>query len=271
MIILAFVLWVFHPNAYGQLNCDALFEKDSPEHCACKLMYSEINNYYQGTKESQLLCDSAISLYPEFADAYYIKAIPYIKRGEFDTWKKLIDKAVEFDTLMFIGYRGGAQFMFLRNCEEAISDIEKLELLLGNDDLGTIYNGEYDLQVIRALSYKGLGNAEKAISILENHVEKYDAGLYGYYHLGVLYYEKKRFPDAIGMFLKQTVFNEFADTHYYLGLAYKETGDRDNFTQSIHKAFDLYTEGKNLRGRDSFMDYPDKIYLEQIRQAMPQQ
>jgi tetratricopeptide (TPR) repeat protein len=234
-------------------------------------MYPEINNYYQGTKESQLLCDSAISLYPEFADAYYIKAIPYLKRGEFGTWKKLIDKAVEFDSLMFIGYRGGVQFMFLRNYEGAISDIEKLEMLMDDNDLGTIYNGEYNLQVIRALSYKGLGNAEKAMKILENHFQEYDAGLYGYYHLGVLYHEQKRYTDAIDIFLKQTARNEFADTHYYLGLAYKETGDQDNYTKSIHKAFDLYTDGKKLRGRDSFMDYPDKIYLEQIRQLIPQQ
>jgi tetratricopeptide (TPR) repeat protein len=233
-------------------------------------MYDEINKYDQGSKESQLLCDSALSICPTFPEAYYIKAIPYLKRGKFDIWKTLIDKAVEYDSIVYIGYRGGAQFMFLRNYEEAINDINKLETLLQSDDLGTIYNGEYDLQVIRALSYKGLGDKDKAIAILESHFNKYDAGLYGYYHLGVLYLEKNRCLDAIETFVKQSAYYDFADTNYYLALAYKNIGENDNYKKTIQKAYDLYLDGRKLRGNDSYMDYPDKVYIEQIRKAMIQ-
>ena len=269
-IIIAFavVLLSLNENTYCQLNCDALYEKDSHEYIACKMLYDKINTYYQGTKESQSLCDSAISLYPCFPEAYYIKSIPFLKRGEFHIWKTLIDKAVEFDTLKFIGYRGGAQFMFLRNYEEAIKDIEKLKTMISSDYLGTIYNGDYDLEIIRALSYKGIGDILKAIDILEYHINKYNAGLYGYYHLGVMYFQENRYLDSIESFLKQLAIYDFADAYYYLGLAYKEKEDNEKYKNAILQAYTLYRNGRKLKGDDSYMDYPDKIYLDQIREAM---
>lgn len=255
----------------GQVNCFALFEKDSPEYCACMLIYggrTEGKARYQGAKESQALCDSAISLFPTFADPYYTKAIPFLKRGEFELWKTIIDKAVEYDTLAYLGYRAGAHFMFLRNYEEAINDIETLQFVTGWDDLGTIYNGEYDLEVIRALSYRGLCDTIKAIEILENHIKKTnDAGLWGYYHLGVMYFQQKRYDDAKQALMKQLLNNEIADAYYYLGLIY-EIEKNIEFENAIRTAYELYLSGKRIRGNNSFMDYPDKIYFSQIKEAM---
>jgi tetratricopeptide (TPR) repeat protein len=224
---------------------------------------------YQGSKESQALCDSAIMLFPSFADSYYIKAIPFLKRGEFGLWKTIIDKAVEYDSLLYLGYRGGAQFMFLRNYEGAIKDIETLKSIY-KSDIGAIYNGEYHLEIIRSLSYKGLGDTIQAIKILEDHIIEYEAGLYGYYHLGVMYFEENRYLDAIKTFLKQSASYDFADLNYFIGLSYKNIGEDDKYKKAIQKAYDLYLEGRMLCGNGSFMDYPDKVYLKQIKKAMIQ-
>lgn len=258
-------------QASGQLNCNALYQKGTPEHCACELLFGDhthINNYYQGTNISLAICDSAIMLFPTFADAYYIKAIPFLKRGEFFTWKKIIDKAVEYDSLSYLGYRGGAQYMFLRNYKEAINDIETLQSI-AQWDIGTIYNGEYELEIIRALSYKGLCDTTKAIRILENHINQTnDAGLYGYYHLGVMYFEQYKYEEAMQALLNQISGNEIADAYYYLGLIYEKADNYTAFQNSMKRAYDLYISGRKIRGDNSYMDYPDKIYLKQIEDEL---
>ncbi len=271
-ILLGVFLFGFGQQTLGQINCQALFEKDSPEYCACMLIYGgdaiKGKARYQGSKESQAFCDSAIILFPTFADAYYTKAIPFLKRGEFGLWKTIIDKAVEYDSLIYLGYRAGAQFMFLRNYKEAIDDIETLQSIIGWDDLGTIYNGEYNLEIIRALSYKGLCDTIKAIKILENYIHKTnDAGLWGYYHLGVMYFQQNRYNDAKQAFINQLSSNEIADTYYYLGLIYKQEGNFVELNDAMKKAHDLYLLGRRIRGNNSYMDYPDKVYFSQIKEA----
>ena len=48
----------------------------------------------QGSKESQLLFDKAISMGPKYAYAYYQKSVPYFKRGLFAEGLSLITKAI---------------------------------------------------------------------------------------------------------------------------------------------------------------------------------
>lgn len=255
----------------GQINCQALFEKDSPEYHICMLLYggaAEGKASIQGSKESQALCDSAITLSPAFADPYYTKAIPFLKRGEFQTWKSIIDQAVKYDSILYLGYRGGARFMFLRDYEGTINDIEILKTKC-RWDIGTIYNGEYHLEIIRALSYKGLGDINRAAKILENHIGSTQCpGLFDYYHLGVLYFEQDRYIDAEKVLISQNSNNEIADAYYYLALIYKKQKNKTDYLHSIKKSYDLYMKKKYVRGNNSFMDYPDKIYLSQIESLL---
>ncbi len=180
-------------------------------------------------------------------------------------WKKLIDKAVEFDPLFYHGYRGGARFMFLRDYEGAIRDIEEIKRI-NNGESGTIYNGEYHLEVIRALSYRGIGDTLKAANILQEHIQSYELrGYHDYYHLGVLLYQLKRFDEAEQALIKQLAYMDYyADTYYYLALINKEKNNMSAYHVNLEKAQTFYKEGKCLRGLNSFMDYPDKVYLKEI-------
>ncbi len=269
-IIVFFLIFLSGLNIWGQgVNCEYLYKDDSLCYKACKLLYGSYRgdkSDLQGTKENQALLDSAILLCPHFADAYYVKAIPYLKRGEFMTWKKIIDQAVQNDSILYLGYRGGSRFMFLRDYKGAIEDIECLKNKV-TWDIGTIYNGEYHLEVIRSLSYKGLGDTIKAIRILEKHLSNNnEIGLYDYFHLGVMFYEIKEYVKAESAFQKQLTRNaNLADLYFYLS---KIERKKDNIALCrfyLEKAYDLYINKLSLRGFDSFMDYPDKIYLAQIQ------
>ena len=50
---------------------------------------------YQFQREFQETLDNSIKICPNFAYAYREKSTAYLKSGDFLTWKKLIDKAVD--------------------------------------------------------------------------------------------------------------------------------------------------------------------------------
>jgi tetratricopeptide (TPR) repeat protein len=252
-------------NCFGQVNYKMMFEKDSPCYRACEIAERDTHGSrsgVQGARESLMKYDSAISLCPTFATFYYVKAIPYLKRGEFWTWKPLIDKAVEYDTVGYIGYRGGARFMFLRDYSGAIADIELLKTKV--KDVGSIYNGDYHLDCILALSYRGAGDTLKAIEILQEHVLSDNRGFYDCYHLGVMLFQTQRFVEAEQALRKQIDIFPFAEVFYYLALIDKRRSNKQDFEKNIDKAYEYYLNEITLRGLNSYMDYPDKIYLQQI-------
>jgi len=251
-----------------QVNCDA-YKQDSLYYKAC-LKYTKACKYFQGAKESQIMLDEVVEICPYFGDAYYVKAIPYLKRGDFITWKKLIDMAVEYAPEDYLGYRGGCRFMFLRDYKGAINDIEHL-ITFSNNDIGYIYNGDYHLKIILALSYKGIGNKKKAIAIIENQLStnEYEAGLYDYLHLGVLKLEVNNYDEAILLLNKQIKINDYvAETYYYLALAFKKKGNEQFYIENLKKSKEYFLQGKELPGSNSFMDYMDKVYLVLINEEL---
>ncbi|MDR0726358.1 MAG: hypothetical protein LBF59_10190 [Prevotellaceae bacterium] len=252
-------------NCFGQINYKAFFEEGSPCYRACETAYRDTRGSrsgVQGARESQMKYDSAIALCPTFADFYYAKAIPYLKRGEFWKWRPLIDKAVEYDTIGYIGYRGETRFMFMRDYRGAIADIELLKTKV--DEIGSIYSGDYHLNCILAFSYQGVGDTLKAIEILRRHVLSDNRGFYDYYHLGVMLFRTQQVDDAEDALLRQIEVYPFADVFYYLALIHKLRSNKQEFEKNIEKAFEYYQNEITLRGLYSYMDYPDKIYLKQI-------
>lgn len=254
----------FKPCLCQRINCEA-YKEDSLYYKAC-LKYTKACEYYQGAKEAQILLDEVVEICPYFADAYYVKAIPYLKRGDFITWKNLIDKAVEYAPEDYLGYRGGCRFQFLRDYKGAIRDIEQL-ITFSDCDIGYIYNGDYHLNIILALSYKGIGEKEKAIGIIEKQLStmNYEAGPYDYLHLGVLKFEINNFDEAVLSLNKQIAINDYvAETYFYLALIYKKKGNKYLYTENLKKSKKYFLQGKELPGLNSFMDYTDKIYLKEI-------
>jgi tetratricopeptide (TPR) repeat protein len=257
------ICWVSFKSV-SQPNCD-IYKWNGDENCykAC-IEATEANNYPQGSAQSQYQFDKAIELCPNFDYAYFEKAVPYLKRGDFITWKLLIDKAVELNPHQRLGYRGWCRYQFLGDFEGAIEDIEKLESLV-NYDIGYCQNGDYHLIIAKALCYKGLGIKNKAINLIEDQLKKgdYSPLPYDYLHLGVLKLESGDFQGAIEALQKQNDINNYlAETYYYLALAYKAQPSFEDYQSNLNKAKDLYLKG--YRRSDPYTEPMDKIYLTDI-------
>ncbi|WP_336667476.1 tetratricopeptide repeat protein [Elizabethkingia anophelis] len=245
----------------AQINCNSYNNSDCKK--ACELV--NLAEQYQGYRDSQIAFDKAIELCPNFDYAYREKSVPYLKRGDFITWKKLIDKAVELNPKANLGYRGWCQYQFLRNYKAAINDIEEFEKIIGTDNIGCSQNGNYNLIIVKALCYKGIGEKKKAIEIIERQLssKNYQTMLFDFYHLGVLYYEEGKYSKA-KEFLNRQIENGdyYAEPYYYLGLINLKENNMDLAKKNTEKSLLYYSRSKFMK--DKYAHIMDKIYKEDL-------
>ncbi|MBK8563544.1 MAG: tetratricopeptide repeat protein [Saprospiraceae bacterium] len=261
-----FILFLLSWNLYAQPNCE-IYKADEKCYNACQEAMRAIR-YEQGSYQSQAHFDKSIELCPTFAYSYMEKAVPYLKRGLFVEWKALIDKAVELEPKEYLGYRGWCRLQFLRDYEGAINDIEKLKTLV-NYDIGYCQTGDYHLSIALALCYKELGDMDKARELMLEQLssKKFSAGLYDYYHIGVLEYEAGNHEKALTYLDKQLEANDYlGETYYFKALAHKQLNQPEQYLQNLKTAETYYRSGK-IR-TDPYAEMIDKIYLNDILEEM---
>lgn len=249
------LLYLYAVAAKAQPNCNVfLWNRDTAQYNACKLLAENQQKYYQFSKEFHHLVDSAIQICPYFAYAYREKAAPYAKSGNFILWKKYIDLAVKYDTLTYLPVRASLRYKFFGDYAGTINDIEMLEKF-SKSDVGNTSNGTYHLGIIKALCYKKLNNLDEGIRIIETLLEnkKYAIGFYDRFHLGVMYCQNKRYDMAIDILNKQIQEYDFAEARYFLSLSYKMTGKLEEYNLSKQAALKLYEEQKQLFDQYHFM------------------
>lgn len=256
---LSFLLLIVYTNTIAQVNCNAVEGENCKKACE---QYNWASDR-QGSRESQGAFDKAISLCPDLSSSYMEKAVPYLKNGAFLAWKILIDKAVAVDPKMYLGYRGWSKFQFFGDYKRAIQDLGELKKYYP-DHLGRSLNGDYHLDVVRAISYSALGQKEKAVGIIENLLvsKGYFKGVYDHYQLGVTYFELGRYDKALENFEKQSKENNFAENIYFKS---KVSKIRNKDYLDLKKlVLTTYDEGKTIR--DVYAHHFNKIYRKQIEQ-----
>ena len=266
MTRVAWILLFFPMYAFGQPNCN-VYKMKGDSMCYHGCLAANVD-FPQGSRQSQLQFDKAIELCPTLDYAYAEKAVPYLKRGDFVTWRKLIDKAVELNPLGHLGYRGWCGFQFARDYKGAIEDIERLSSLT-RFDIGYGANSDYQLNVARALCYKALGRKQQAIQIIEKQLSQkdYSPMTYDYLHLGVLKLETGDDAGAIVYLKKSIAYNDYlAENYYYLALVYKRQRKMTDFKEQMEKAKTYYLKG--YKRFDPYTSPIDKIYLSDIEREL---
>ncbi|MEM9858065.1 MAG: hypothetical protein AAF843_11935 [Bacteroidota bacterium] len=255
------------PHLIAQDNCKAfLWAGDTAKYQACEYI-QQAPRYFQLTRQHHAIRDSAIKIAPHYSYPYWAKSIAYLKTGDFLNWKKLIDKAVELDQEKYLGYRGWCRFQFFRDYDGAIQDIEQLERLFQGHDIGYSQNGDYHLNVAKALCFKMLGEKQKALNILESHLDEHEAIMpYDYLHLGVMYFENEQYDKALTALNRQSNENELADNQYYLAKVYEALGNDEQKIVNLEMAKTLYEQRRFMN--DVYTHQVDKVYLGQIQEEL---
>ena len=219
--------------------------------------------HYQYSAPYQNALDRALAIDSTFSHAYRHKSVAYLKSGDFITWRKLMNKAVELEPELNLGYRGWCSFQFFRDYEGAIADFDRLEDLIGYET-GYSAAGDYHLQVAKALCLKLLKRLKEAIALLQKHVSQKDyyPGLYDYLHLGTTFMEVGNYQAAIKYLSKQVENNDIAEAHYYLALCYRKTKNTNRAQVEGHTALKLFKEKRSMK--DPYVQMVDQVYLSQI-------
>lgn len=182
--------------------------------------------------------------------------------------EEIIDKAVDLHPTVHLGYRGWCRYQFLRDYKGAISDFEKLDSLSVHD-IGYYINGDYQLNLAKALCYKAIGQKAKAIEIMEQQLAKdnYTPMSYDYLHLGVLKMEVGDLDGGMVYLKKSIAYNEYlSEPYYFLVLIYKKKKSIKDFAQNEEKAKTHYLKG--YRRFDAYTHPMDKIYFVDIEREL---
>lgn len=252
------------------VNC-APYPAGSPCRQACDLYQSPAREATsQGSAPSQQYFDQVLALCPTFAPAWREKAVPYLKRGDFGTWKTLMDEAVRLQPAQYLGYRGWCRFEFLRDYPGAAADLTRLLALTGGNP-GFSGNGDYDLRIVLALCQRELGNPKSALAVFDQCIQANEAqqrvGLYDYLHRGVTRLQQGDYAGAVlDLQREQQQIKQLADTHYYLGLAYQKQHNSALARQQFARAATLFQQGHYRR--NDYCESLDKVYLADIHRAL---
>jgi tetratricopeptide (TPR) repeat protein len=209
---LSFLLLIVYTNTIAQVNCNAVEGENCTKACELYNWASDL----QGYEESQESFDKATDLCPDLFLSYRENAVPYLKNGDFAAWKILIDKAVALNPQLHPGFKGRMKFQFLTDDRGNIQNAEALKKYYSGD-LTSSQNGEYNLDIVRSMSYSVAGQKEKAAGIIERLLtaRSYMKGMFDHYQTGVSYFELGRYDKALENFEKQSKEYGFAENTYF--------------------------------------------------------
>lgn len=77
--------------AHGEPNCN-IYKMEGNQKCYEACILATEGGGSQGSRSSQEKFDEAIEKCPNLDYAWMEKAVPYLKRGDFATWKRLLTK-----------------------------------------------------------------------------------------------------------------------------------------------------------------------------------
>ncbi|WP_184550767.1 hypothetical protein [Mucilaginibacter sp. FT3.2] len=252
----------------AQTNCNVY--KDKAHQLACQY-YTDAIEYPQGAKASQQLFIRSLEACVTFGPTLHEMSVPYLKRGDFYTWKLLMDKAVQADPAAYLGDRGWCYFKHLHDYQNCYADLYRLYKLT-NGQPGYTGDGDYDLRLLMAISQREMGNNKLAMyyfnECIRDHEKKNAIGLFDYLHRGVTLLKMKKYAAALAdLKLEVQKYQKLADTHYYLGLTYLALHDTRNATKSLNHARDLFLKTGYHR-TDPYCEEPDQVYLTDITEVL---
>lgn len=254
----------------GQQNCDIY--TDSSCNLACKLS-NAASTFPQGSRRSQECLDSAIRLCPDMADAWREISVPYLKRGDFSTWRKYIDKAVGLQPGRFLDIRGWCRFKFLRDYEGALVDLRMFDSLTHYSSKHT-GDGTYRLSIVMALCERELGNYTSASLYFSKGIDsifytkgKDFIGLFDLLHRAVLKLRRQDYTGALSdLDQQEKLCKNYVETSYYKGIAYRSLGKLKLADKHFKNAARLYKEGFHMS--DIYCEMLDAVYPSDIEEAL---
>lgn len=183
------------------------------------------------------------------------------KAGDFENGFKYLNKAVELDPKLHLGYRGWIRLRKMRDYDKALVDFDRLDSLTPN--FVDAPWGE-DIDFLRGECYFGQKDYSKAIEMFDRHIKNQKEGwadVYSFVYLGLCHYELGNYQKAISEF--QKALNQFEYTpEAYFGMAkaYVEIGE----IQKARENLIIAEDNMHYKRDDVYNEFLNEIYLSEI-------
>jgi tetratricopeptide (TPR) repeat protein len=222
------------------------------------------------TAEGQAAADSALRIDPTNARIWQQKSMPYLKNGDFMSWRKYINKAVENEPKKHLAYRGFCAAVFVKDYESALIDFENRQKLNPKD---LIHEMDHSLDFWRGLCYLGMGQLDSARFFMEKSVNDQLAlrsaewaHYNDFFYLGVIYYDLNNLDKAqfyIDASLKN--YPQFPDAHYYKALILNKLDKRDEALNHLKQIENAWIKRYRMNeDNEVYSNYPKQIKQKEI-------
>lgn len=205
--------------------------------------------------------ETAIDYDQDNSDAWMERSVSFNKAGDFKKGFEYLNKAVELDPKLHLGYRGWIRLRKMRDYDKALVDFDRLDSLTPN--FVDAPWGE-DIDFLRGECYFGKKGYQKAIELFNRNIknQKEDwADIHSFVYLGLCEYELGNYEKAITEFQRALKQSEYTPESYFgMARAYRKLGEIEKSKENIRKA----EENINIKRDDYYNEFLNEIYLSEI-------
>lgn len=224
-------------------------------------------NYNYQNAEWQKCLDDGLAKDSTIAKLWQEKAMPYFKARKYEVGMAFVDKAVKYDSLEYLPYRGFIKCIFSKNYKSAIADLEECKRKFGN---GYVMDHTYDFYI--GLSYLQLNDYPKAEKLFKEYIDEMIEKRHGlenstaYFYYGITLYEEREWEKAIEVFNKAIKqYPNFSEAKYYKSICLARLGKQDEVKILFKEAQEDYKLGNKLgEYNTSYEMYPYQLSSYQL-------
>tara|TARA_B110000037_G_C17037917_1_gene472408 strand:+ start:254 stop:1072 length:819 start_codon:yes stop_codon:yes gene_type:complete len=223
----------------------------------------------QGSFLSQKMFDILIFQDSDYSDAYFEKSVAFNKRGEYNRGFELLNKAVELDPKLHLGYRGWLKLHKLRDYQGSINDLKRLDSL--TPDFVDAPWGD-NIHYVLGLSYKGLEQYDFALKEFDESIktEKDSSWVnpYVFLYKGIIFNKLEEYEGALknlNVYLKQN-YNNSPEAYFHKGITFKKLNDLDSAKACFKKSIELFNKGYKIK--DIYNEVQDELYISDILEEL---
>ena len=223
-------------------------------------------NIKPDTEKSNLMVSShhyekAIEYDQDNSDTWMERSVSFNKAGDFKQGFEYLNKAVELNPSLHLGYRGLIRLRKMRDYDKALVDFDRLDSLTPN--FVDAPWGE-DIDFLRGECYFGKKDYEKAIELfnlsIKNQKEDW-ADIHSFVYLGLCEYELGNYEKSISEFeraLKQSKYT--TESFFGISKAYYKLGNIEKSKEYIFEA----ENNIHYKRDDVYNEFLNEIYLSEI-------
>lgn len=205
--------------------------------------------------------ETAIKYNQNNSNAWMERSVSFNKAGDFEKGFEYLNKAVELNPKLHLGYRGWVRLRKMRDFDKALIDFNKLDSLTP-DFVDAPWHEDIDF--LRGECFFGNKDYKKAIKHFNRNIEinkEEWVDLHSFVYLGLCEFNLGNYEKSITEFKRALKQSDFTPEAYFgISKAYYKLGEVKKAKENILKA----EENIHYKRENIYNEFLNEIYLSEI-------